>query len=202
MTRLQGVDGGSLQTQGSRAGEGQWLKAGPSGKGARGTDGAAAARRGEDGGDGGRTPAPAASPEGGAARGVAELASQLMLKPGLTAETAGGARRRQGPAGSPAALTPPAVSQSRAASPHGTALSTQGGGQQTPFPSPRGAQPPGAEPRLQAPLLAGHWAPAAEAVRPWRPLTSLGKPGRNQGPLGAQARAGCGRGVGAEAPAL
>ena len=96
------------------------------------------------------------------------------------------------------ALTPSSGRQSGAASSHGTALSTQGGGQWAPFPSPRGAQPLGVEPRLQAPLLAGH--SCSRAVRPWRPLTSLGKPGRNQGPLGDQARAGCGQGSQGQRP--
>lgn len=79
MTCPQGVDGGSLQTQGSRGQGGAAAQSRNQWKGARGTDGAAAARRGENGGDWGGTPIPAASPEGGAAKGAAELATPLVL---------------------------------------------------------------------------------------------------------------------------
>lgn len=87
VTGPQGVAGGSFRHRARSvgdgwggAGEGQRLRAGPGRKGARGADRAAAAAGLKTGVTGQRgDPAPAASPEGGAARGTAELASLLVL---------------------------------------------------------------------------------------------------------------------------
>lgn len=96
------------------------------------------------------------------------------------------------------ALTPSSGRQSGAASSHGTALFTQGGGQRALFPSPRGAQPLGAEPRLQAPLLAGHCC-----SRGCETLATAHLPGKTRQEseaAGVQARAGCGQGSQGQRP--